>query len=75
MVFDPLRKDVERISKALGNPYRQPKCRKHPDLEKLISKYRKGVPLVEGVCPVCQNIEALDIIAEEARKAGRARRF
>jgi len=50
------------------------KCRQHPDLEKLISKYRRGVPLDDGVCHVCQNIEVLDIIAEEAKKAGRDRR-
>ena len=47
------------------------RCRKHPELEKLIAKYRGGVPVMDGYwCPICKTRETLDAIAEEARKEG-----
>ena len=43
------------------------KCRLHPELEKLIAKYRNGVPMDGGFCRVCENKRTLDIIAERAK--------
>jgi len=51
------------------------KCRLHPELEAQIAKYRRGVPMDYGFCPVCENRKTLDIIAEEAKRAGASRRF
>ena len=49
-------------------------CRKHPELESKMLKYRRGVPMnnARDACAVCENAAALDIIAQEARREGAA---